>query len=130
MNAWAILTMLEEWVKSQRFFIPYNNMNFYKNVHDQRLYNKTHMVNFTAGYIYFINALNGSSFPHISHKNVNYDSINSLTAKDFLLDKVGYNHRSTTIRYILGRTLEKHFGTELKAEKHIREGKLLPKYFN
>lgn len=51
-------------------------------------------------------------------------------AKNFLLDKMGYNHCSTTIRYILGYILEKHFGIELKAQKYVRERKLLLKYFN
>ena len=130
MNAWAILTMLEERVKSQRFFIFYDNINFYENVCNQRLYNKVHMVNYTARYIYFMDALDSSSLPHIRRENVDYDAINNLTAKDFLLDKVAYNYRSAVIRYILGCTLGKHFGVELKAQKHVREGRFLPKYSN
>ena len=88
------------------------------------------MVNYTAGYICFINIPDGSSLLHISHENINYDVVNNLTAKDFLLNKIEYNHGSAAMRYILGCTLEKHFGVELKAQKHVREGKLLPKYFN
>ena len=114
-NAWAILTILEEWVKSQQFFIFYNNINFYENVRNQRLYNKVHMVNYTARYICFINAPDGSSFPHISSDNIDYNAVNSLTAKNFLLDKVEYNHRFAAMHYILGRTLGKHFGAGLKA---------------
>lgn len=105
-------------------------MNFYKNVRDQRLYNKAHIVNYTAGYICFMNAPDGSSLPHISYENIDYDAVNSLTAKDFLLDKVRYNHHSTAMRYILGRTLGKYFSTEWKAQKHVKEGKLLLKYSN
>lgn len=122
--------MFEERVKNQRFSISYNNMNFYENIHDQYLYNKAHIVNYIAEYICFMNVPDNSPFLHISYKNVDYDAVNSLMAKDFLLDKMGYNHRSTAMRYILGRTLGKHFGTELKAQKHLREERLLPKYFN
>ena len=122
--------MLEERVKIQRFFISYNNMNFYKNIYDQRLYNKAHRVNYTSRCICFMIALNGSFLPHISCENVNYDAINSLTAKDFLLDKVEYNHCSAAMHFILTCTLEKYFSMELKAQKHVRERKLLPKYSN
>lgn len=122
--------MLEEQIKSQRFFIFYNNMHFYKNVFDQHLYNKTYIVNYTARYICFMNTLDASSFPYISCKNINYDAINSLTAKDFLLDNVEYNYCSATMCYILGYTLKKHFGIELKAQKHVREENLLLKYSN
>lgn len=34
------------------------------------------------------------------------------------------------MHYLLGRTLEKHFGQALKAQKHVIEGKLMPKYYN
>lgn len=47
------------------------------------------MVNYIAGYIYFMNAPDNSPLLHISHENVNYDAINSLTAKNFLLDRMG-----------------------------------------
>ena len=36
-NVWAILIILEERLKSQLFFISYDNMNFCKNVRNQRL---------------------------------------------------------------------------------------------
>lgn len=77
-----------------------------------------------------MNTPDGSFLLHINRENVNYDAVNSLTTKDFLLDKIRYNHRSVAIHYILGYTLGKHFGTELKAQKHVREKKLLPKYSN
>ena len=51
-----------------------------------------------------MNVPDGSFLPYISCKNVNYDTVNSLTAKNFLLNKVGYNHHSATICYILGCT--------------------------
>lgn len=77
-----------------------------------------------------MNFPDSSSLPHISCENVDYNAINSLTAKDFLLDKVVYNHCSAAMCHILDRTLEKHFGVELKAQKHVKKEKLLPKYFN
>lgn len=129
-NARAILSMLDERIKNQQFFISYDNMNFYENVRDQRLYNKVHMVNYTAGYICFMNAPDGSLLLHIGCEQVQYDAVDNLIASDFLLDQVGYNHCTATTHYLLGRTLGKHFGQALKAQKHVIEGKLMPKYYN
>lgn len=78
-----------------------------------------------------MNAPDSSFFPHISRKNVDYNAVNSFMAKNFFLDKIRYNHHSAAaMRYILSCILEKHFGIELKAQKHIKEGRLLAKYFN
>lgn len=125
-----MLTKLEEQVKSQLFFISYNNMSFYQNVRDQRLYNKAHIVDYIVEYICFMNTLDGSFFPYINYENVNYDIVNSLIAKNSLLDKMGYNHCSIAIYYILDYTLEKHFGTKLKTQNHVKKERLLLKYFN
>lgn len=77
-----------------------------------------------------MNIPDDSSFLYISCKNVDYNAVNSLMAKNFLLDKVEYNYYSAVIRYILGRILKKHFDAKLKAYKNIRERRLLPKYSN
>lgn len=65
-NAKAILSRFKERASSQRLFISYDNMNFYKKVQDQRLYNKAHIVNYTAGYMCFMNAPDGSPLPYIN----------------------------------------------------------------
>ena len=41
-NRQVVLRMLCEKVNVERFFISYDNMNFYKKVQDQRIYNKNH----------------------------------------------------------------------------------------
>lgn len=113
-NTWAILSMLKKRIKTQQFFLSYNNMNFYDYVYNQRLYNKRHLVNFIAGYVYFMNALDSSPFLHISCESVQYNAVNSLTANNFLLDRVGGNYYSAAMSYILGHTLKKHFGNAIK----------------
>ncbi len=105
-NAQAILSRLEERAQSQRLFLSYDNMNFYKKVRDQRLYNKAHLVNYTAGYVCFMNAADGSTLPYINSDQVQYEALNSLIANDFLLDQVGLNHRAVATRFILGHALE------------------------
>lgn len=50
-NASAVKTRLKELVWQDRFFLSFDNMNFYARVRDQRLHNKNRQINFTAGYI-------------------------------------------------------------------------------
>lgn len=38
-----------------RFFISFNNMNFYIYIQDQCFYNKKHSLNYIADYIFLIN---------------------------------------------------------------------------
>lgn len=94
--------------------IFYNNINFYENLYDYRLDNKAHIVNHIVGYIYFINTPDSHFFPYINYKNIDYNIVKSFMAKNFLLVKIGYNHCSITMYYILGYILEKYFGMELK----------------
>ena len=53
-NAAAVMKEIVEKTRFNRFFISYNNMDFYKNVRDQQLHNRSAIVNYTAGYICFM----------------------------------------------------------------------------
>ena len=79
-NGQAVLRMLCERVNVERFFISYDNINFCKKVQDQKIHNKNHQVVYTAGYVYFIKG-QGS----ISCHTIDYEAINKLKPKDFLL---------------------------------------------
>lgn len=100
-NTQAILFRLDKLAQSQRLFILYNNINFYKKVCDQRLHNKAHIVNYTAEYVCFINAADGSPLPYINRDQVEPKAFNSLAASNFILDQVDINHRAATTWYIL-----------------------------
>ncbi len=129
-NARVILSRLKERAQTQRFFISYDNMNFYEKVRDQRLYNKAHIVNYTAGYVCFMNAADGSPLPHLNGNQVQREAFSSLVASDFLLDQVELNHRTAASRYIFGRALEQHFAPAMRKQKHVVNGKVMPKFFN
>lgn len=129
-NAQAILSRLKERVQSQWLFILYDNMNFYKKVRDQRLYNKVYIVNYTAGYMCFINAEDGSSLPYINCNQVQHEAVTSLVANNSFLDQVSLNYRMASTRYILGRALEQHFAPAMRKQKYVVASKLMPKYFN
>lgn len=53
-NALAITKELQTKAWEQRFFLSFNNINFYKHRRDQRLHNKGHQVAYTTGYVYFM----------------------------------------------------------------------------
>lgn len=53
-NAEAQRAVLQEKVWHKRFFVSYDNMNFYYKHRDQHVHNKPHQVAYTAGYICFM----------------------------------------------------------------------------
>ncbi len=129
-NAQAILSKLEEWAQSQCLFSLYDNMNFYKKVHDQRLHNKVHLVNYIAGYICFMNIADGNTLPYINSDQVQHEALSSLIADNFLLDQVDFNHRAIATRFILGCALKQYFTPAMRKQKHLVAGKVIPKFFN
>lgn len=44
-------------LKKKQFFIFYNNMNFYKNIHNQHLCNEAYKANYIIRYVYYKNIL-------------------------------------------------------------------------
>ncbi len=95
-NRQAVLRLLCERVNVERFFLSYNNINFYKKVQDQRVHNKNHQVAYTAGYIYFIKG-EASLLCH----TVDYEAVNKLTLSNFLLAAAKFQHQTEATRYIL-----------------------------
>lgn len=49
-NGEASLKQLPEETRHRRFFVSFDNMNFIRNVRDQRTHNHSHQVNYTAGF--------------------------------------------------------------------------------
>ena len=81
-----------EKTKIQQFFISYNNINFYENVHDQKIYNCNDLISYIIGYIYFIKTSNGIENPtnswkdkYIDSSQVNKRLVNQLRESNFEL---------------------------------------------
>ncbi len=55
-NALAINKELQKKAWERRFFLFFDNINFYKYKRDQHLYNKGHQVAYTTGYICFMHS--------------------------------------------------------------------------
>ena len=67
-NTKAVMEEILKKIQTRQFFISYNNMNFYKNVHNQRIFNRNALVSYTARYICFMKLQNG-----IENKDVSYE---------------------------------------------------------
>ncbi len=116
-NGQAVLRLLRKKVNIERFFLFYDNMNFYEKVQDQRVYNKNHQVIYTARYICFIKGKT-SFLRHI----VDYKAVNKLTPSDFLLAPAEFQHQIEATRYILSQVLSRYFGKEICKECIIING--------
>lgn len=53
-NRQAVSRVLYERIYLERFFLFYDNINFYKKVSKQRVYNKNYQVAYTTRYLFFI----------------------------------------------------------------------------
>lgn len=73
-------------------------MNFYKHVRDQRLYNWSIIINYAAGYIYFMKTLeegkenNTWLERYIDLTQINQKLANDVVSKDFNLIEMDHDH--------------------------------------
>lgn len=68
-NAKVIMEAIMEKTKNCQFFISYDNINFYENVRNQRIFNCNALVNYIVGYICFIKIPNNIENPDHSRKD-------------------------------------------------------------
>ena len=114
-NADAILNNLQNHsMQFKKFFLSYNNMNFYKRVCNQWLHNYTRMLSSMAKYIYFMKVFDRLPMPQLTSNNIEYSAINKLLVENILLSLSGEQYQLEAIRYILSITFEKYFGKTLR----------------
>lgn len=97
-NAKAIIEEIINKTRFYRFFILYNNINFYKHVWNQQLYNWSILINYTAGYIYFMKTSeegeedNTWLESYIVLIQINQRLVNDFINKDFNFKKTDLNY--------------------------------------
>lgn len=96
-NADAVEAQLREKVQKYWFFILYDNMNFYKYIHNTQMSNREAQINYTIGYISFIKPINGVSNPrwqnqYLSATLVDYTEVKYLYADDFIFSSSDFYH--------------------------------------
>ncbi|MCJ1346581.1 hypothetical protein MMC31_004799 [Peltigera leucophlebia] len=134
-NALAISKELKKKAWERRFFLSFDNMNFYEYRQDQRLHNKGYQVAYTAGYVCFMRSKGDHEIDgnwqqtYLDASQIDYSAVNKLVADDFLLGENDLEHRSHSVRYILSNILGNYFAQALNKQKiRHRDGRCLPKY--
>lgn len=89
-NASIIRAELREKIQKYRFFILYNNMNFYKRMRNAQMFNQRAQINYIIGYISFIKPINVVSNLYWQNQYlltflVNCTKVNCLCVKNFIL---------------------------------------------
>ena len=114
-----------EKTQTQQFFILCNNINFYKNVCDQKIYNRSGLVSYTAGYIYFIKTLNGiinwtnnRKREYIDNSQVDKKLVNQLRKSNFELKQTNKDHWSAAIQYTISGVFEQYFAIAIQKQKN------------
>lgn len=58
-NAKTVMEVILEKTRTRQFFISYDNMNFYENVFEQKIFNHSAPISYITRYICFMKPLNG-----------------------------------------------------------------------
>lgn len=130
-NALAVKKALQEKATKKRFFISYDNMNFYEKARDQRLHNRGALLSYTTGYVCFMNTPESSTNSdnnwyerYLNADQVDREAVNDVKSDDLKLNSIALNHRSATIRHIASEVLSRYFGQAMQKEKiWHRDGK-------
>lgn len=74
-------------------------MNFYENIREQRIYNRSSLTSYTTGYIYFIMTLNSKNGltnrwedKYINHSQVDRRLVNQLREHNLELKQADKDH--------------------------------------
>lgn len=123
-TAKTAMKVLAERTHNQRFFISYDNLNFYKHVRDQRSHNRAHQVNYTAGYILF---MNGDK--HRPVASIDHASCLDVTSNDLLPNKESEEYNTQAAEFNIGKTLKQYCHNAMACQKD-RNGSAIYTLFN
>lgn len=126
-NAKTVIEAILEKTQNRQFFISYNNMNFYKNVRDQQIFNCSALINYTARCICFMKTPNGiENLDHswedqyLDRSQIDRRLVNQLRKKDFELTQADFDHRSAVVQYSISGVLEQYFAIAMQKQKNDR----------
>lgn len=137
-NANAVEAEMREKVRTHRFFISYDNMNFYEHVRDARMFNQGAQVNYTAGYVCFMRPLNQSADgdssytwqnQYLSANLIDRAAVNDLSAEDFTLSSSDLDHRGDAVRHTVSEVIGRYFAKAMCKQKILIDGTQLKPCF-
>ena len=109
------MKVLAERTQKQRFFISYDNLNFYKQVRDQRSHNRAHQVNYTAGYVLFMN-----DDTHLPASSVDHSRALDMEGSKLLPNPELENYTVRAAEYNIGKTLRRYCRNAMDSQRNER----------
>ncbi len=126
-NANAVEREMKEKVLTRRFFISYDNINFYEHVRDARIFNQGAQINYTTGYICFLGLSEQYENGHpsdctwqnqyLSSSLIDRTAVNALHADDFHLSSADIRHKGKAVRYMVSGVLGRYFAKAMRKQK-------------
>lgn len=133
-NANAVEREMREKIMTRRFFILYDNMNFYEHVRDARIFNQGAQINYTVGYICFLGPYEQSEDEctsdciwqnqYLSASLIDHTAANALCADNFLLSLADRQLRGDAVRHTISRVLGRYFAKTMRKQKVELNGML------
>lgn len=99
----------------RHFYILYNNMNFYKNICNQKQYNQNTRINYIVKYIYLIKILKKDNCDkirieqYINFNQINQKLVNKVINKDIGLRKANFSYKRVINKYIITKIFGQYF---------------------
>ena len=121
---------LLEAIRHHRFFVCFDNMNFYRNVRDQRQHNRGHQVNYTAGYVCLMNYRKEECSANeaeckcgpLPANSINYAAAKELSYTDIDLDTPDMRYYVTAaFRTAMGEVLMRYFEEPMGKQRMTKQ---------
>lgn len=113
-------------MKQRRFFVSFDNMNFYRAVWDQCQYNHDHQVNYTAGYVCLMDCGKVECSANdaeckcgpLSANSINYSAAKDLSYTDIDLDTPDMQYYVTAaFRTAIGEGWIRYFRKSMRMQR-------------
>ena len=134
-NAKAVMDTIVDKTRTCRFFISYDNMNVYEHSRDQRIHNRSVLLNYTAGYVCFMKTPGSADDSndtwaerYIDAHQIDRTLVNKLTCEDFELRAEDISHRSAVVRYSISEVLSQFFSGAMNKQKNSHNRPLYTKW--
>lgn len=111
-NGEASLKQLRKEIQHRRFFVSFDNMNFFQNVRDQRMHNHARQVNYTAGYVCIMECCGKQQCEcgSLAAESIDRKAALALSFRDFdLADDRTDHYFQEAAAYLIGTALSRHF---------------------
>lgn len=100
---------------NERFLISYDNINFYKNVTAQRMHNRAHQTNYTAGYVLYMGT--DKALPADS---VDYSSALNTTLCDIRIGDGMRQYMTKAVEHCIGIAIMRYCRNAM--QRQLRQG--------